>query len=190
MVLKLWLAHHADRILFRPPRTSMRRLYLRSGEGAWRLSASWQLHPEIQGEQEKPWQFGEGLGRFRIWPIYWNFETWMKAILNKDTYHLCSEWIVRLGVQNASKTFYKLKKWLKNAKMPMKLAYLHGEKSVGDIWRSQVMGPHPIIRPLREMQAASRHPNVCAVGFPGDQTSCWQVLWSSSSRKTGALRLA
>lgn len=110
MVLKLWLAHHADRILFRPTRTSMRRLYLRSGEGAWRLSASWQLHPEIQGEQEKPWQFGEGFGRFRIWPNNWNFETWMKAILNKDTYHLCrSEWIVRLGVQNAWKTFYKLK---------------------------------------------------------------------------------
>ncbi len=55
MVLKLWLlTHHAGRILFHPTRTSMRRLYLRSGEGAWRLSASWQLHPGVPGGQEQP----------------------------------------------------------------------------------------------------------------------------------------
>ena len=46
----------------------------------------------------------------------------MKAMLNEDTYHLCrSEWIVRLGVQNVSKTFCQLKmiKKCKNANLPI-----------------------------------------------------------------------
>ena len=120
-------------ILFRPTRTSMRRLYLRSGEGAWRLSASWQLHPEVQGEQEKPWQFGEGLGRFPNLANLLEFRNlneghferrYLPFMINQQMRGL--EWIVRLGVQNVSKTFCQLK-LIKNAKMPMKLAYLHGE---------------------------------------------------------------